>query len=392
MSEECPASASAAAYDHESLNYHLDFQFELLENRHNSSNIINTNLALNQFDNFFSSDIENCLIMLSNNSVAGAADSSLDKAATTAAEANTTQGCLTAAIENTPDITNIFRVLSTFDSSAEANTLMSAQSLTTSSTNVVASTKQEPNSGNLSEEKTFDIELLLREQQKLQDEECKEEEKVLAQLSPVKMDQTTTEEKTVTSITTTTFMFNESHSLLGDESNSSSSVASTLGSLNGSSSGVSKRTASKRKLSVESNVSSVVSVKAETCAPAKKRGRRPVASVEGASAAPKSKYSKESIEDKTLVFFGNKKVEIGTEEYTERRKSNNMAVKKCREKAEREQAEREVKMQGLTDENQKLTDKVASLSKELDVLKGIIITMRADNKLPETIQKMMSSI
>lgn len=336
LSEECPGSVY-----NELFNYQLD-QIEILDANHQDFNNLN-------------SDIENTYIMLT-------AGDNLEKPSNqnTNINNNSNQAStgLTAAIENATDFAVLFRGLSSFEYTSD--NVMPTQSL---------NTKQEPNNG-LGEEKSFDIELLLRAQQQSEDKE-----KVLAQLSPVKMQ----EEEKFANIRGSSFTFNDS-SLCDDSNCSSSTVASP------------KQNSNKRKLSIESNVSSCSTLnKTNEQPPAKKRGRRPVAASEGAG-APKSKYSKESTEDKTLVYFGNKKVEIGTDEYRDRRKSNNEAVKKCREKAEKEQQEREIKMKGLVDENNKLSEKVTSLQKELEVLKGIIITMRTDNKLPDSIQKMMNSI
>jgi hypothetical protein len=138
--------------------------------------------------------------------------------------------------------------------------------------------------------------------------------------------------------------------------------------------------------------SSSTSSKEQTSRP-NKRGRKPASSVQG-GAGTRSKFGK-YVDDnttKTLVYFGNKRVEIGTDEYDKRRKNNNEAVKKCRQKMEQEQKEREAKMTTLMDENRRLNEKVNTMSKEMEVLKGIIISMKPDNTLPEFIQKPMNDL
>lgn len=130
-----------------------------------------------------------------------------------------------------------------------------------------------------------------------------------------------------------------------------------------------------------------------------RRGRKPssnVAVAEATSSTRRNKFTKEEIIEnnrkKTLVYFGNKRVEKDTDEYQKRRERNNDAVKKCREKAEKEQKEREEHMKLLDDENKRLRDKVNSMNKEMEVLKGIIISMRPENKLPENVQALLTEI
>lgn len=126
-----------------------------------------------------------------------------------------------------------------------------------------------------------------------------------------------------------------------------------------------------------------------------KRGRKPAALHQ--TGTHRSKFGKHEMvvdnnQTKTLVYFGNKRVEVGTDEYDKRRKNNNDAVKKCRQKMEKEQKEREEKMSKLMEENQRLSEKVNTMSKEMEVLKGIIISMKPDNTLPEYIQKSMNDL
>lgn len=156
---------------------------------------------------------------------------------------------------------------------------------------------------------------------------------------------------------------------------------------------------SSQKITLETNVSSPqrVTQADPTFKPTTKRGRKPATSTNVMGASNKSKFSKQVLnitedETKTLVFFGNKKVEIGTPEYETRRRNNNEAVKKCREKSEKEQREREENMKKLSEENSRLTERMNTMAKEMDVLKGIIISMRPDNKLPEYIQTALSDI
>ena len=145
----------------------------------------------------------------------------------------------------------------------------------------------------------------------------------------------------------------------------------------------------KRKL-IESSESNT-----ELKATPTKRGRKP-SSVSDIS--QRNKFTKHEVVDpvnnetKTLVYFGNKRVALGTDEYDKRRKNNNEAVKKCREKAEKEQKEREERMNKLDNENKHLKEKLGSLTKEMEVLKGIIISMRPENKLPENIQHLLNEI
>lgn len=91
-----------------------------------------------------------------------------------------------------------------------------------------------------------------------------------------------------------------------------------------------------------------------------------------------------------LARFGNKFVEKYTDEYEQRRMNNNEAVKKCREKLTKTQQMREERMRQLADENKKLLGTVDTLSKELNVLKGIIIKMH--NKLPEHLEKLIAEL
>lgn len=122
----------------------------------------------------------------------------------------------------------------------------------------------------------------------------------------------------------------------------------------------------------------------------KRRGRRPIGS------NPENKMSKKQqiIEQSNgeMVYFGNKLVKKQTDEYEKRRRNNNEAVKKCREKLAQEQKEKEEKMKALNDENQRLNSTVDALSKELTLLKSIIIKMSPDQKLPEYLDQLIKNM
>lgn len=96
--------------------------------------------------------------------------------------------------------------------------------------------------------------------------------------------------------------------------------------------------------------------------------------------------------NKKVVCFGNKAVEKNTREYFVRRENNNIAVKKCRRKLDKLQKLREERMNRLLNENQNLSSAVDSLSKELNVLKEIIIQMSPDNQMPEQISKLFAQL
>ncbi|KAF6025474.1 hypothetical protein EB796_016218 [Bugula neritina] len=63
--------------------------------------------------------------------------------------------------------------------------------------------------------------------------------------------------------------------------------------------------------------------------------------------------------------------EKNTEEYSEKRSQNNVAVKKSREKARLKQQESKSKVEGLKKENSELEVKVETLQKELTILKDL---------------------
>ncbi len=124
----------------------------------------------------------------------------------------------------------------------------------------------------------------------------------------------------------------------------------------------------------------------------KRRGRRPISSNPD-NIQPLSKKQRTINEsEKKLVYFGNKLVEKETEEYEKRRNNNNDAVKKCREKLAREQKEKEERLKTLADENARLTNTVESMSKELNLLKSIIVKMSPDQKLPEYLDQLIKNV
>jgi hypothetical protein len=91
-----------------------------------------------------------------------------------------------------------------------------------------------------------------------------------------------------------------------------------------------------------------------------------------------------------LARFGNKLVQKYTEEYEVRRRNNNEAVKKCRQKTNETQQEREAKMKILSEENMRLNKKVDTLQKELSVLKGILT--KKNNKIPDEIMRLIKEV
>lgn len=90
--------------------------------------------------------------------------------------------------------------------------------------------------------------------------------------------------------------------------------------------------------------------------------------------------------------FGNKTVEKGTDEYDSRRIKNNEAVKKCRQKNIEQQKVREEKLHSLTQENKELSNKVESLSKELDLLKNLFFNINKTTQLPCEIETRIKSL
>lgn len=219
----------------------------------------------------------------------------------------------------------------------------------------------------LSSEKTYDLQDFLYQQQKTTNSS------VFAQLEPVRMAE----------------LANNMNQQQQQQNALTTSLAVSECSMDSQGSSLSSSSSAKRKFA---------SVETDTMTAAKstpnKRGRKPTANSQSTA---RSKFGKHELitEDnakKTLVFFGNKKVEIGTDEYKKRRENNNEAVKKCREKMEREQKEREQKMTDLVEVNRKLSEKMSAMSKEMEVLKSIILSMRPDKKMPENIQHVLNDL
>lgn len=138
-----------------------------------------------------------------------------------------------------------------------------------------------------------------------------------------------------------------------------------------------------KRLSTTSTSSST----AELAATGKGRGRGG-----RRSARVDSLLSNQDTNDDGLARFGNKYVTKGTEEYNERRNKNNDAVKKCRAKLQEKQKEREQRLKQLSEENRKLTNTVDSLNKELNVLKGILATMKPQYTIPVDIEEKIKKL
>lgn len=81
--------------------------------------------------------------------------------------------------------------------------------------------------------------------------------------------------------------------------------------------------------------------------------------------------------------------EKGTREYFEKRARNNLAIRKCREKAKLKQNEMENRLQYLESENMQLKGKLDVMTKQLDILKDFVISNSAN--LPESIAKVAKS-
>lgn len=137
-----------------------------------------------------------------------------------------------------------------------------------------------------------------------------------------------------------------------------------------------------KRISTTSTTSSSFGAELTTRGRGGRRGARIASSLLG---------SVESGED-TVARFGNKTVIKGTEEYNDRRNKNNDAVKKCRAKLQEKQTEREKRLKELSEENRKLTNTVDSLNKELNVLKGILSTMKPQYTLPSDIEEKIKKL
>jgi hypothetical protein len=170
------------------------------------------------------------------------------------------------------------------------------------------------------------------------------------------------------------------------------SITNGHASTNGNSSR-SKRVEIKRLSSTSNSTTSSATTESR-----EKRGRKPT----GAPANPKTINKTEKlkqqakaqlkVEEDKLARFGNKYVVKDTDEYEDRRKKNNEAVQKCRQKNAEEQKKREETMKKLTDDNNRLTAKVSELTKELSVLKSIVLKSTPLSGLPDNIQKLLHEL
>jgi hypothetical protein len=117
------------------------------------------------------------------------------------------------------------------------------------------------------------------------------------------------------------------------------------------------------------------------------------ASTSGLSSGKKTKKQKmleEAAEkNETVVCFGNQVVAKETPEYAAKRKNNNEAVKKFREKKAQENLEREVKMPELQKENENLKANLDSLVKGINEIKNNILLLNRGRNLPEDISNLL---
>lgn len=259
------------------------------------------------------------------------------------------------------DYTALFRGLSTFELASFNSTIEAKPE---------SDANQNNKTNGLNFEKTMDLsELLLQDQQRVVEQES-QKEKTLTQLIPIDVNLVNNEVKSVKPVIHNT----------SDLVSSSSDRAPR------------KRVISARQ-SVESN-----STASSEIVPRSTRGRRPASSLQnntddGPTPRKLTKKQQMLLDAKApVVCFGNKVVEKGTDEYTKRRENNNDAVKRCRLKMNELQKEKEERMKKLSDENKKLSETVESLSKELNVLKGIIIQMNPQKKLPDHIESILKNL
>jgi len=149
-----------------------------------------------------------------------------------------------------------------------------------------------------------------------------------------------------------------------------------------------------KRLSTTSTTSSTASssLNATSVTQPKRRGRKPISANPNESRQATKKQLIIEQSKGNMVYFGNKLVEKKTDEYDKRRKNNNEAVKKCRNKLADEQKKKEERMKTLNDENIKLTNTVDQLSKELSILKSIIAKMSPDQKLPEYLEQLIKNM
>jgi hypothetical protein len=135
-----------------------------------------------------------------------------------------------------------------------------------------------------------------------------------------------------------------------------------------------------------------------------RRGRKPIdacsttsapltaASTISLSSGKKTKRQKmleEAAEEKkAVVCFGNQVVAKGTPEYDGMREKNREAVKKFREKKDKERLEREEKIPELHKENDTLKTKLDAIVKEINVVKDNIMKVKRGSDLPDDILKL----
>lgn len=152
-----------------------------------------------------------------------------------------------------------------------------------------------------------------------------------------------------------------------------------------------------KRLSTGSNASSSTSgvTSSDLAHKPERRGRKPASMTANGEVQTKTAKMKQiakvqlQVEEDKLARFGNKFVIKDTDEYEDRRKKNNEAVKKCREKNTQLQQEREEKMNRLNEENRRLQSTVENLTKELNVLKGIIKQTTPISQLPARLQSIL---
>lgn len=94
--------------------------------------------------------------------------------------------------------------------------------------------------------------------------------------------------------------------------------------------------------------------------------------------------------EKRLVWMGSSLLEKGTPEYTNRRKSNNEAVKRWRKKMIQTQNEKEKRMKELEYENENLKNLIFTLKQRLKIL--LYIANKKENQSPHTNSFMIDPI
>lgn len=107
-----------------------------------------------------------------------------------------------------------------------------------------------------------------------------------------------------------------------------------------------------------------------------KRGRKP----KDSTPKGRSKYSKQQVEEngviKTYVYFGNKKVEVGTAEYEHRKAKRQEAVRKSRKVANEQRQQRTEKMRNIENQNRLLSAKKEALQKDISILNQLMQEIR----------------